>query len=280
MTDNRDYDYATCKVPRTDKAGKDITGDRIGKGGRHRQDGTYSGPVYDVTIVDSDPSRPVIKYRDRYHAVPVYVEREPSFGERLLYGIADRAIRKGVDAAVNIGTQMLSDAWNDHRRKKEEKRRAKRIAEKRAQMTTQQQQRQSAPRSQTTVVTKPSALPDELDTAFEHYTINMTSMEAKKELFEAYVLHMMSAKKVWRVKHATITSDDGTTIPGTEMFDRFCGLEIVSEINKILQNNPSFLDDWTAKALESILGRELVVNDNYLPFGAEDLRKSLIAVPV
>ncbi len=279
MTDNKDYDYATCKVPRTDKSGKDITGDRIGKGGRHRKDGTYSGPVYDVTIVDNDPSQPLIEYRDRYHEVPVYVEREPSVGEQLLYGMADRAIRKGVDAIFNVGTQMITDAWNDHRRKKEEERRAKLIAERRARMATQQPRRPVAPQPQATAVAKSSTLPDELDTAYEHYTINMTSMEAKKELFEAYVLHMMSAKKVWKVKNATITDDDGTTISGAEMFDRFCSPEIVGEINKILQYNPSFLEDWTAKALESILGRELVVNDIYIPFGSEDLREKLVAIP-
>ena len=281
MSEDKNFDFGICKIPRTDKDGNDITSDRIGKGGRHRNDGTYSGPVYDITPVDHDPSQPLVEYRDRYHEVPVYVEREPSFGEQLLYNMADRAIRRGVDTIFNVGTQMISDAWNDHRRKKEEERRAKMMAERRARMAAQQPRQPVVPQpqSQTTEVAKSSTLPDELDTAYEHYTINMTSMEAKKELFEAYVLHMMSAKKVWKVKHATITDDDGTTISGAEMFDRFCSPEIVGEINKILQYNPSFLEDWTAKALESILGRELVVKDIYIPFGSEDLRKKLVTIP-
>lgn len=275
MTDNRDYDYATCKVPRTDKAGNDITGDRIGKGGRHREDGTYSGPVYDVTIMENDPSEPVIEYRDRYHEVPVYVDRTPSIGEQILGGIAERA----VDAVFDAGRQIVSDLWNDHKRKKEEERQAKMIAERQARIAARQRASQSVSQPQPTVAVKKEAPKDELAVAFEHYTINMTSMEAKKELFEAYVLHMMSAKKVWKVQHATITDGDGTTISGAEMFEKFCSPEIVGEINKILQYNPALLDDWTAKALESILGRELVVNDNYLPFGAQDLREKLMAIP-
>lgn len=137
MSEDKNFDFGICKIPRTDKDGNDITSDRIGKGGRHRNDGTYSGPVYDITPVDHDPSQPLVEYRDRYHEVPVYVEREPSFGEQLLYNMADRAIRRGVDTIFNVGTQMISDAWNDHRRKKEEERRAKMMAERRARMAAQ-----------------------------------------------------------------------------------------------------------------------------------------------
>lgn len=50
-----EFDYVTAKLPRTGKDGSDITGDRPGKGGRHRADGTYSGPVFDITIEDGRP---------------------------------------------------------------------------------------------------------------------------------------------------------------------------------------------------------------------------------
>jgi hypothetical protein len=50
-----DYDYVTAKLPRKGKDGSDITGDRPGKGGRHRPDGTYSGPVFDISIEDGKP---------------------------------------------------------------------------------------------------------------------------------------------------------------------------------------------------------------------------------
>lgn len=50
-----DFDYVTAKLPRIGKDGADITGDRVGGGGRHRANGTYSGPVYDISIEDGRP---------------------------------------------------------------------------------------------------------------------------------------------------------------------------------------------------------------------------------
>ena len=50
MPERRAYDLVVYKVPRRDKNGKDITGDKVGAGGRHRGDGTYSGVAYDPEI--------------------------------------------------------------------------------------------------------------------------------------------------------------------------------------------------------------------------------------
>lgn len=49
MPDERDFDYGICKIPRKEKDGNDISNDRIGRGGRHRSNGTYSGPVILLT---------------------------------------------------------------------------------------------------------------------------------------------------------------------------------------------------------------------------------------
>ena len=56
MSEDRDFDYVVGKLPRKDKDGNDTTGDRIGKGGRHRDDGTYSAVAYDLQVVDEDPT--------------------------------------------------------------------------------------------------------------------------------------------------------------------------------------------------------------------------------
>lgn len=48
MPEEKDFDYVVGKLPRRDKDGNDTTGDRIGKGGRHRDDGTYSAVAYAV----------------------------------------------------------------------------------------------------------------------------------------------------------------------------------------------------------------------------------------
>ena len=40
--DNKDYEEYKVKVPKYDKEGNEITGDKLGKGGRHRGNGTFS----------------------------------------------------------------------------------------------------------------------------------------------------------------------------------------------------------------------------------------------
>ena len=52
VTEDRDFDYVVGKLPRKDKEGKDTTGDRIGKRGHHRDDGTFSSMAYDLEVVD------------------------------------------------------------------------------------------------------------------------------------------------------------------------------------------------------------------------------------
>ena len=51
---NKDYDEYKVKVPKKDKNGKDITKDKLGGGGRHREDGTFSGVAYDFEPLDSN----------------------------------------------------------------------------------------------------------------------------------------------------------------------------------------------------------------------------------
>ena len=49
---SKDYDYYKVKVPRKDKSGMDITTDKILKGGRRRDNGTFSGLAYDFEKFD------------------------------------------------------------------------------------------------------------------------------------------------------------------------------------------------------------------------------------
>lgn len=49
---SKDYDYYKVKVPRKDKSGMDITTDKILKGGRRRDNGTFSGLAYDFEKLD------------------------------------------------------------------------------------------------------------------------------------------------------------------------------------------------------------------------------------
>ena len=59
-----DYDEYIVKVPKQDKEGNDITGDKLGKGGRHRGDGTFSAMAYDFRPIEDDsPSREDLEYQ-------------------------------------------------------------------------------------------------------------------------------------------------------------------------------------------------------------------------
>lgn len=51
--EDRDYDEIRGKIKRHDKNGNDITGDKLGGGGRHRPDGSISALVYDIETIDS-----------------------------------------------------------------------------------------------------------------------------------------------------------------------------------------------------------------------------------
>ena len=59
--DDRDYDEYRVKVPRYDKNGEDISGDRLGGGGRHRKDGTISGMAYDFEPVEESDRKELMK---------------------------------------------------------------------------------------------------------------------------------------------------------------------------------------------------------------------------
>lgn len=54
MNKKDEYDIAIAKIPKKDKNGNDITGDKLGGGGRHRENGTISGMAYDFRILDED----------------------------------------------------------------------------------------------------------------------------------------------------------------------------------------------------------------------------------
>lgn len=77
MPERRAYDLVVYKVPRRDKNGKDITGDKVGAGGRHRGDGTYSGVAYDPEILDREAERRLsgpVRYEDLSPVGQIFVD--------------------------------------------------------------------------------------------------------------------------------------------------------------------------------------------------------------
>ena len=103
----------------------------------------------------------------------------------------------------------------------------------------------------------------------------MTSEEAQKELLDAFILYVLSAKKVWKVAHANITDSNGKQISGSEMLDAISNTSIIDSINSIITHNPALLEEWQSMALEGLLGHGIIAEGQYIPLEAADLRKAL-----
>lgn len=287
MSKDRDFDYVVGKLPRKDKDGNDTTSDRIGKGGRHREDGTYSAVAYDLEVVEEDPTKiippepQVIVHREvvevekiptRYEDLPWYQQLIVGSIEQTLPIIVDRAVNgaffwagRGWNAAVSYGKRKIAD------RKSE-----KRIASQKKTVVTK-----TAPQKSNAVVTTPKkthAVLYEIDAAYESYSINMTSEEAQKEFVDAFILRLLSEKKLWKIAHANIVDSAGNITDARAMIDKLSSPMMLENINTILNNNPALLETWQTIALEDLLGRELIVDSCYVPIEGQALKENLMSL--
>lgn len=287
MSKDRDFDYVVGKLPRKDKDGNDTTSDRIGKGGRHREDGTYSAVAYDLEVVEEDPTKiippepQVIVHREvvevekrptRYEDLPWYQQLIVDSIEQTLPIIVDRAVNgafywagRGWNAAVSYGKRKIAD------RKSE-----KRIASQKKTVVTK-----TAPQKSNAVVTTPKkthAVLYEIDAAYESYSINMTSEEAQKEFVDAFILRLLSEKKLWKIAHANIVDSAGNITDARAMIDKLSSPMMLENINTILNNNPALLETWQTIALEDLLGRELIVDSCYVPIEGQALKENLMSL--
>ena len=275
------------KLPRKDKDGNDTTGDRIGKGGRHRGDGTYSAVAYDLEVVDEDPTKvvppepqvivrrevvEVEKRPTRYEDLPWYQQLIVDGIKQALPIIVDRAVDgafywvgRGWNAAVNYGKRKIA-----------ERKIAKPMPQKNAATHTEAQKSSMAVATPEKIT---SAL-DEIDAAYENYSVNMTSEEAQKEFVDAFILRLLSEKKLWKIAHANIVDSAGNITDGRAMLDKLSSPLMLENINTILKNNPVLLETWQTIALEDILGRELIVDSCYVPIEGQALRKNLMSLSV
>lgn len=282
MPEDRDFDYVVGKLPRKDKNGNNVTHDRIGKGGRHRENGTYSAPAYDLVVVDEDPTKivppePQVIVRREV----VEVERQPQrvedlpFGQRLIYRVAEVAIPYAVDGTFYLVGRGINAAINYGKRKYAERKASKLASPKKQALKVDEVQKSS------TVVqssaTKTTTL-DEIDAAYENYSINMTSEEAQKEFVDAFVLRLLSEKKLWKIAHANIVDSAGNIIDGRAMIDKLSSPLMLESINTILSNNPALLETWQTIALEDILGSELIVDSCYVPIKGQALKENLMSL--
>lgn len=280
MLEEKDFDYVVGKLPRRDKDGNDTTGDRIGKGGRHRDDGTYSAVAYDLEVVDEDPTKKAPEPTVIVQREVVEVEKQPTrykdlpwYGQLVCDGI-EMVMPYVVDGLVNLTERGINAGISAVKRKAAEHKvakRKKRIQQKK-EVTAHIEPSESAHMA-TTVL-------DEIDAAYENYSINMTSEEAQKEFMDAFILRVLSEKKLWKIAHANIVDPAGNITDGRAMIDKLSSPLMLENINTILKNNPALLETWQTIALEDILGRELIVDSCYVPIEGQALRKNLMSLSV
>lgn len=286
MSEDRDFDYVVGKLPRKDKDGNDTTSDRIGKGGRHRDDGTYSAVAYDLEVVDEDPTKIVPqKPKVIVHREIVGVEKKSTRYEdlpwyrRLIVDGIEQALSVIVDRAVDGAFYWAGRGWNEAMNYRKRK-----IAERKT-IKSMPQKKVVAPRTESQKSAIAVAIPenitsalDEIDVAYENYSVNMTSKEAQKEFVDAFVLRLLSEKKLWKIAHANIVDSAENITDGRVMINKLSSPLVLENINTILNNNPNLLETWQTVALEVILGRELIVDSCYVPIEGQALRQNLMSL--
>lgn len=275
MAEDKDYDLVMYKVPRKDKQGNDVTGDKLGKGGRHRKDGTYSAVAYDPEIVGKD--NPIEK---SYEDFPWY--------QQLLIDVADIITTNAADYLTDKAIAAF-EQWQQNKRKKEKsqnKPKYKKSSDimtrktKAEQILREEHDKNNCAMKVSTKKEAASATED-FDNAYQYYAVNMTSEEAQKELLDIFMLSVIRAKKLWKLSHANIVGTDGASdqfIKGKAIMERLSNANVIGNINSILEENPMLLEEWELIALSNILGRELIVDKEYVPIGDNEFRKALTSL--
>lgn len=273
MPEERDYDLAIYKVPRKDKDGRDITGDKIGPGGRHRGNGTYSGVAYDPELLDENAERRLsgpVRYEDLSPVGQIIVDGFEVAFTRLMDYASERIL---------VGF----DNWlSSRQRKKEQVQQAKiKAASKSEHLTITKAERilqkgkatksTPMPMEATTII-----LPSEFDFAYEQYSTNMTSEEAQKELLDAFILYVLAIKKINKVAHANVINSAGNVTDGKSVIDKISASVVIEKINAILTHNSNLLEEWQALALSSILGRTLIEEEKFIPINRDELQQGLL----
>lgn len=142
---------------------------------------------------------------------------------------------------------------------------------KKAEQTGQSVRMTVPPKKESTTI----ALTADLESAYQNYTVNMSSEEAQKELFEAFVLQYLSMKKLQKLSNARIVDAEGNVIDGADVVNKLSNPSVIRSINLLLSQNPSLLNEWQAKALAETLGRELIQADHYVPIRRSELLRQI-----
>lgn len=119
--------------------------------------------------------------------------------------------------------------------------------------------------------------PEELDEAYEKYVNDMTSEEAQRELLDIFILSAILCAKIRKLSNSRIRKNGdipGAYLEGKEVVEKLSTPEFLDSVNRILENNPSLLEEKSA-SLTEILGRNLIINGQYVPIENNKFKEAL-----
>lgn len=114
-----------------------------------------------------------------------------------------------------------------------------------------------------------------IDIALQEYREDMTSEKAKKELLEAFIFQVISARKKWRVAHANIVSQDGVITDGQLLISELTSQKLLNELlietNLILNKNPELITTQQRSILSELLGYNIIQDGQFIPISQKTL---------
>jgi len=126
--------------------------------------------------------------------------------------------------------------------------------------------------------TVPGMLSKELDDAYEKYKVNMSNVEAQKELIDVVVLSAILAAKIRKLSNAYIRESGGMPedyLEWQQVVEKLTTQKVTESINLILENNFSLLDEKSSMSLSEILSCSLISNNQYVPIENDRFKEAL-----
>lgn len=245
--DECDYDVVKAKVPKRDKAGNDITADKLGAGGRRREDGTLSALAYDFELIeDSDDSEDrLIEYDSEEQCMRAAQEEDFYRALESVSAIVDATVTfledhpevavKIVDGVVTFGHYVAGQFKAIRTKLKSKPKRAKKSVKPKREFFTI--------KATTLLNAQAEKIPDKSVKAKQGQQSTMTVEQARNEVLNILGHYIEMKKGLQRLSNANVID------PQKIGFDA-----VIAQLEGIVQNYPTLMDATTEA---SILGINL-----------------------
>jgi hypothetical protein len=277
MENDRDFDWAKCKVPRKDKGGNDITSDKLGAGGRHRDDGTYSGVAYDIEMIDENDDLKEKNYYQANQSTPyesrkAHEEVELSKEQKELAALIGEVIAAGALWVFNEvvapyakrfwkekAAPGLKGVWNGLTNKK---------------ATIQSSKGEIKSPVHTTAELKASNSTNvepfsKANKSYEEYRESISKEEAQRIFHNMRNHAILLANDIRRLSNACIREEDESSeafFARKSEIERLTAQEVMNSIKLLLDNqNRILLDEATTRVLSDFYAGNLIIESVPVP---------------